>query len=208
MTKTKRQKSGAPDTSANESAASAATVTVVRTKRCEKLNPARGGGSITYQVGRDQVGRDQGGQAFLRLLSNEGGGRFSREWVSFEKLRTCFPPAVLKGAPFKANALGAAFKGRSTTNGGFLTAVARAEGLAREDAEHRGMSLLLCDDFDAWVQGVLDADPEQNEDGSVKLEPLHPPAKGSPFKPKSKGDGAKRTDGVETPEDASVPPAD
>ena len=106
-------------------------VTVVRTGHAPKLNPARSGGAITYQVGRiDGVGEPG---VVLRLKDNEGGGQFSREWIPFERLRTCFSPAVLTGQPFKAHALDSAFIGKSSTNAGFLCAVIRAEGLAYED---------------------------------------------------------------------------
>ncbi len=161
-------------------------VTVVRTAQAVKLNPARGGGGITYQVGRIDK------EAYLRLKENDGGGRFSREWVPFERLRTCFSPAVLRGEGFKAHALDRAFSGRSTTNAGFFTAVIRTEGLAYEDTAHKGMSLLN-GGFDTWVQGVLDADPEKNDDGTVKQEPLVPPKRENPFSaPK---DGAAKKSG-------------
>jgi hypothetical protein len=169
---------GGADTPEGGSPPAPVMVTVVATRQCVKLNPARGGGGIAYQVGRiDGVG---GPGVVIRLKDNDGGGRFSREWVPFERLRTCFSPAVLTGQPFKAHALDSAFEGRSTTNAGFLTAVIRAEGLAYEDTEHRGMSLLN-GGFDTWVQGVLDAAPEKNDDGTAKLEPLVPPKRENPF---------------------------
>ena len=199
--KPKRDKStelpdGGADIPESSSAPAPVMVTVVATRQCVKLNPARGGGGITYQVGRIEGD----GVVVLRLKDNDGGGRFSREWVPFERLRTCFPPAVLTGQPFKAHALDSAFTGRSTTNAGFLTAAIRAEGLAYEDTEHRGMSLLN-GGFDTWVQGVLDAEPEKNDDGTVKLEPLVPPKRESPFSaPK---DGAAKKPGGKRREPAA-----
>ncbi len=177
---------GGADTPEGGSAPAPVMVTVVATRHCVKLNPARGGG-LTYQLGRvDGVG------VVLRLKDNDGGGQFSREWVPFERLRTCFSPAVLTGQPYKASALTSAFVGRSSTNAGFMCAVIRAEGLAYEDTEHRGMSLLN-GGFDTWVQGVLDATPEKNEDGTVKQEPLIPPKRENPFStPK---DGAAKKSG-------------
>jgi hypothetical protein len=74
-----------------------------------------------------------------------------------------------------------------------MCAVIRAEGLAYEDTEHRGMSLLSGDGFEAWIQGVLDAAPEKNDDGTAKLEPLVPPKRENPFSaPK---DGAAKKSG-------------
>ena len=175
-------------------------VTVVRTAEALKLNPARGGGGITYQVGRIDK------EAYLRLKENDGGGQFSREWVPFERLRTCFSPAVLTGQPFKAATLTSAFVGRSSTNAGFLTAVIRAEGLAYEDTEHRGMSLLN-GGFDTWVQGVLDATPEQNDDGTVKQEPLIPPKRENPFSA-SKDGAAKKSGGKREQQVADASDAD
>ena len=177
-------------------------VTVVRTAEALKLNPARGGGGITYQVGRIDK------EAYLRLKENDGGGQFSREWVPFERLRTCFSPAVLTGQPFKASALssGGAFVGKSSTNAGFMCAVIRAEGLAYEDTEHRGMSLLN-GGFDTWVQGVLDATPEKNDDGTVKQEPLIPPKRENPFSA-SKDGAAKKSGGKREQQVADASDAD
>ena len=184
-------------------------VTVVRTAQALKLNPARGGGGITYQVGRiDGVGAPG---VVLRLKDNDGGGRFSREWVPFERLRTCFSPAVLRGEGFKAHALDGAFQGRSSTNAGFLTAVIRTEGLAYEDTAQKGMSL-LSGGFDTWVQGVLDAVPEKNDDGTVKQEPLVPPKRENPFSaPKdgaAKKSGGKRKQQAADAEETSTADAD
>ena len=179
----------APADSAAGSEPAPVMVTVVRTGQALKLNPARSGGAITYQVGRiDGVGIPG---VVIRLKDNEGGGQFSKEWVPFERLRTCFSPAVLTGQPFKAHALDSAFNGRSSTNSGFLTAVIRAEGLAYEDTEHRGMSLLN-GGFDTWTQAVLDAVPEKNEDGTLKQEPLVPPKRENPFAA-AKGATAKKS---------------
>ena len=177
-------------------------VTVVRTAQALKLNPARGGGGITYQVGRIDK------EAYLRLKENDGGGQFSREWVPFERLRTCFSPAMLTGQPFKASALssGGAFVGKSSTNAGFMCAVIRAEGLAYEDTEHRGMSLLN-GGFDTWVQGVLDAAPEKNDDGTVKQEPLIPPKRENPFSA-SKDGAAKKSGGKREQQVADASDAD
>jgi hypothetical protein len=194
MTKTKKPKDQTPATGAPQDGGAApepvpVMVTVVRTAQAVKLNPARGGCGIEYQVGRIDK------EAYLRLKENDGGGQFSREWVPFERLRTCFSPAVLTGQPFKAAALssGGAFVGKSSTNAGFMCAVIRAEGLAYEDGDHRGMSL-LCGDFDAWTRAVLDAEPEKNDDGTVKQEPLIPPKRENPFSA-SKDGAAKKFGG-------------
>ena len=196
MTKTKKSKDQTPATGAPQDGSTApepapVMVTVLRTGHAPKLNPARSGGAITYQVGRIE-GRGAAG-VVIRLKDNEGGGQFSREWVPFERLRACFAPGVLAGQPWKAHALDGAFKGRSSTNAGFLTAVIRAEGLAYEDGDHRGMSL-LCGDFDAWTRAVLDAEPEKNGDGTVKQEPLVPPKRENPFTT-VKGASAKKSGG-------------
>ena len=151
-----------------------AQVAIVATRKCGKLNPARGGGAIEFQIGRI------GAEIFLRLLSNEGSGRHSREFVPLSRVRACFSPGVLAGQPFKANLMSQAFRARSTTNSGFITAVLRAEGLAVEDPEHKGMSL-LCGDFDEWAEAMRTAEPEKNGDGSVKMEPLVPPKRENPF---------------------------
>ena len=168
-------------------------VTVIRTAEARKLNPARGG-RVTYQIGHIDK------EVYLRLKENDGGGQFSREWVPFERLRNCFSPAVLTGQPFKASALssGGVFVGRSSTTAGFMCAVIRAEGLAYEDTEHRGMSLLN-GGFDTWVQGVLDAEPEKNEDGSVKQEPLVPPKRENPFSTQKDGAAKKSGSGRKQP---------
>jgi hypothetical protein len=194
--KTKKDKhTEVPEADAGASADGAITpepapvmVTVVRTGQALKLNPARSGGAITYQVGRiDGVGLPG---VVIRLKENEGGGQFSKEWVSIERMRACFTPAVLAGGEFRSHALQEAFKGRSSTNSGFLTAVIRAEGLAYEDVAQKGVSR-LSDRIETWIQCVLDAEPEKNEDGTVKQEPLVPPKRENPFAA-TKGVSAKK----------------
>ena len=197
MSKRKKKEEEGPGTphAGGATAPSEAMVTVVRIGTAEKLNPSRSGGPVTYQVGR------LAGEAYLRLLANAGGGRFSREWVSLARIRACFPSNAPKGLPFKARLLDRAFDGRSSTNSGFLTAVLRAEGLAQEDPEHKGMSL-LCGDMEGWRAATLDGDPVREEDGSEKTEPLRPPVRDVKLNFAGRRPSRKRTAEVETPEES------
>jgi hypothetical protein len=202
--KTHEQKSPQTDVppdggeSINDSAAPAAAVimvTVVRTAKAPKLSPRDPGGRISYQVGRLE------GVAYLRIYQNDSAGQFSKEWVPTEALRRCMTPAMLAGQPWKTRAYIPALVGRSSTNCGFITAVLRAEGLAATEPEKRGMSVLT-GNLDDWERAVLDAEPELDGDGNVRLEPLHPPVKDTRFGgPRPAGGRAKRARGVEMPGD-------
>jgi len=143
-------------TTTNESAASPEQtepmVTVLKTGTAAKLSP-RGGGQLTYQVGRvdDTV--------VLRISANDSSGRFSAEWVAVDAIRQSLAKLPANASSFKgAVALRSAWKGQSSCNSGFGAAILRAESVfvGDPDPKKKGMLKLATPDaLDVWEKQVL-----------------------------------------------------
>jgi hypothetical protein len=171
-------------------------VVIVRSAEAAKLSP-RGEGGIAYQVGR------VGGDVYVRIEKNHGGGSCSKEWVPVEKIRACITPAMRRGEPFKSGALAAGFAGRSQCNSGFLVAVLRAEGIFSADPEHKGMSRMT-GDLDAWEKAMREVAPVLKDDGQPETAKLRPEPKETKFRPKQAApspDDAPQGDGAGPPTD-------
>ncbi len=164
-------------------------VTIIKTAQAAKLSP-RGDGLITYQVGR------HGDTVLVRISGNESSGRFSKEWVPVEKIRDALSK-VPKGADsFKAaHLLRAAWKGKSSCNGGFGAAILLAEDLlAREDDPKKKSMLKLADPdvLDTWEKAMLALKAPED----AKVVPLQPKVK--PFFAKKKTDDEGKSEGEKT----------
>jgi hypothetical protein len=165
-------------------------VTILKTATAAKLSP-RGGGEITYQVGRT------GDTALIRISGNDSSGRFSKEWVAADAVRRSLAQLPKGATSFKgAVAMASALVGKSSCNGGFLASLLRAEGVFAndDDPKKKGMLKLSAPDaLDAWEKAVL-AMPVPKDAEHV---PLHPP-KPVPFFAKKK---AAELDAPEAPLD-------
>lgn len=153
-------------------------VTIIKKAQAAKLSP-RGEGQITYQVGR------HGDAVVVRISGNESSGRFSKEWVPAEKIRDALSKIPKGAESFKAALLlRAAWKGKSSCNGGFAAAIFVAENiLAREDDPKKRSMLKLSspDALDTWEKAML----AQKVPEDAEVVPLHPP-KVKPFSAKEK----------------------
>ena len=166
------------------------TVTIIKTAQAAKLSP-RGDGLISYQLAR------RGDALLLRISGNESSGRFSKEWVAVEKIRDALSKIPKGTESFKtALLLRAAWKGKSSCNGGFAAAIFVAENVfAREDNPKKKSMLKLSspDAIEVWEKKVLEMPvPEDAE-----VVPLFPP-KPKPFRKKAEGDGAGEPQGEPT----------
>lgn len=99
------------------------TIQTVREERIPKLSP-RARGLLTYVVG---VGAS--GMCYLAVTANEGGGYFSREWVSLASVRACLADFLARTESFPTALLQAVYANRSVNNACFLVAILRHEGL-------------------------------------------------------------------------------
>ena len=106
-------------------------------------------GSIAYQVHADIDRAD----LFINITGNNGGGYYSRERVSIQKIEACLGKYET-GKPFPSKVLKDAFVGRSSNNAGFMVAVLRAEGLlcVAPDVETQHA---LAGDWAAWKKAML-----------------------------------------------------
>ena len=149
------------------------TVTVIKTAQASKLSP-RGDGLITYQIGRCDDA------LMVRISGNESSGRYSKEWVSVEKIRNALSKVSKAAESFKAALLlRAAWKGKSSCNGGFGAAILLGENLLiREDNPKKKSMLKLSspDAIEVWEKKLL-AEEVPND---AEIVPLHPP-KPQPF---------------------------
>jgi hypothetical protein len=127
----------------------------------------RATGEITYRVLCDE----QREQLFITIVSNDGGGYFSKEVVPFDGIERCLSPYV-DGKPLPAKALRDAFVGKSVNNAGFLAAILRAEGLLSgvPDAVHQHQ---LSGNWSDWKEAMLCAN------GEPYVPPTKPDANGN-----------------------------
>lgn len=88
----------------------------------------------------------------IAIAGNENGGYFSRERVSFQKVRECLNSFPNKSFP--SNALRDAFFGRSSNNAGFLAAVLSAEGLIAADSTAGSLHKAI-GDWPAFEEAML-----------------------------------------------------
>lgn len=111
-------------------------------------------GEITYRVLCDE----QRERLFITIVSNNGGGYFSKEIVPFDGVERCLA-AYTEGKPLPAKVLRTAFVGKSVNNAGFLAAILRAEGLLEgvPDAVHQHQ---IAGDWTDWKETILCTDGE------------------------------------------------
>jgi len=112
-------------------------------------------------------------QLLMRLVSNDSGGYFSREPVSFERIRAVADSQVVD-KPFNGRVFGGdLFKGQSANNGGFLTAVLRSLGLLV--AGEKSNLSLVTGDWSAFALAQLSLAGE-----TIQIDP--PAPRGKPRK--------------------------
>jgi hypothetical protein len=75
-----------------------------------------------------QVGTDDSGAIYLKVASNDGGGFFSNEWISFTDIQTAIE-AWPDEQGITSMTFRKIFRGKSANTPGFLIAVLCAEGL-------------------------------------------------------------------------------
>lgn len=176
-------------------------VTVLKTGTAAKLSP-RGGGQLTYQVGRN------GDDVLLRIHKNDSTGRFSAEWVGVPAIRASLAQLPKGQASFKgAVALKTAWKGQSSCNSGFGAAILKAEGVfaAEEDPKKKGMlKLAKADALDAWEKAVLALPVPKN----AERVPLTPPKAKPFFAKRAKSNEGGAPDAVEQVEEPGDAPPD
>jgi len=153
-------------------------------------------GGVTYALLKDAASKE----AYFCLLSNDGGGYFSREAVPFEAIRGCLS-GVNTERPIPAKIFRSAFVGRSVNNAGFLMHALRHEQLLQPspDAAHLHV---LGKDWEVWEAAVLSLPGDPFELPDAKKGDPEPKVIGTAEKQPAGGEKAKK------PKKAERQPAD
>lgn len=130
----------------------------------------------------------------LSLVSNDGGGYFSKEVVDLQALKQCIENRP-SGRPIQSGVFKPAFVSRSVNNSGFMSAVLVELGLlikVQGSLPGRGHCFSTSDEWDSWVSDVL-------SDALLKGSEL------SVFQPDRKDDDGETTAPTASPK-PDVPP--
>ena len=100
-----------------------AIIRIIHQNECNTLAPSSSS-KLTYQVGVD----DQTSQLYIRISENSGGGFFSNEWVSLEKIQSIIAKQPAKQS-FRSLVFKESFVSRGANNSGFLGAALRGLGI-------------------------------------------------------------------------------
>ena len=93
---------------------------IILTSKCPTVSNKS---TLTYNVGSDDEDN-----IFIRVFSNSGGGYFSNEWVSLDKIMSILQDAT-DDNPITSINLIPLFKGQSSNTPGFLLAALLNEGV-------------------------------------------------------------------------------
>jgi hypothetical protein len=118
---------------------------IVKTIECSKLGK-KAIGSLGYQVGFVKANNS----LHVRIVSNESGGYFSKEWVPIDAVKSCLTPEIRAGNTFSATALKPAYISRSQNNAGFLAAALKSEGFFRGVADKSNLLQVDMNIFNIW----------------------------------------------------------
>lgn len=136
-------------------------------------NTLSGKGMLTYHLA---ITPDE--DLLIRVSSNNGGGYFSPEWVSFKAIQKAFGQAQKQLTSFAIQGL---FQGKSANSPGFLFAVLYAEGIVERDTDKPRL-YVACDPslFLAQVDQLMRSGIE------VKVDPIPEGRKTAPPLKKTK----------------------
>jgi hypothetical protein len=152
-------------------------IAVVRSGTAPKAN----GSLVYYDIGHERAT----GRVLIRVVGNDGGGTFSKEFVPFSGIKRAVDDAGGRKSPFRGgDACQQAYKGKSRNNGSFLAYALRGEGLLAKASEKDSM-VLAAGDWDAWERDVR----------AIPLPaviPPPPPGDDEGAKPPAKGKGSKK----------------
>lgn len=167
-------------------------IAVVRAGEAPKAN----GSKVGYEIGHERAT----GRILLRVVANDGGGTFSKEFVPMDAIRRAVEDAGGRKTPFRGGeACQNAYKGKSRNNGPFLAYALRGEGLL-EKASEKDSLVLMAGDWDGWEKAARSIplpDPPKPPPAVEAPAPAKAPKKKSASKPKvEKGE---KVDSGDTP---------
>ena len=154
----------------------------VQTLKLSSCNTLSGKSTLHYEVGLDAK------QALLfRITACNGGGFFSKEWVSLPSIRS----ALQKSKAVTAILLFPLFKGKSVNTPGYLLAVLRAEKLI-QPLPGKTRVHELCPDWDARVDSIAQGGSGKASTGKSPASQSKPASKAKPAPTKSSPSSTKK----------------
>ncbi len=125
------------------------SIKILKTGKCKSLS---GKSSLSYRYGANPESA-----VHIQILSNDGGGFFSSEWIALDSIM-----AVLKkhpkDTPITSMIFTKLYKGKSVNSPAFLTAALRNEGLLRSlGGKQRSHELGDLDAFMAKMNALVAA---------------------------------------------------
>ena len=135
-------------------------IRILKVATCPSLS---GKSTLTYQVGCNAESDIQ-----FRVITNTGGGFFSKEWITLDTILEAFNERK-KDKPIVSLLLYPLFQGKSLNTPAFLLAVLKHEGLAipLEDTP-KHYTQLPSDAFMAEVKKLMQTAIDPKVDGSKK----------------------------------------
>ena len=142
---------------------------VLHNASCSKLS-ARSQGKLDYQIGYSYLAD----QLYLRVLTNNSGGYFSKEWVPIAVINSSLDEVILSGGAFTAPKLIPAFISKSQNNAGFLAAVLLAEGIIEKVVDRQHLLTLTKGGLKVWqAKWIKTAKGLSNQSGEKKESSPH-----------------------------------
>ncbi|WP_415899771.1 hypothetical protein [Neptuniibacter sp. QD48_11] len=121
--------------------------TLLKEAKATKLSP-KNRGELTYQIAQHPDSK----KLFIRILSNDTGGYFSKEWINVEAMQKVLIEQD-KDKPLKSGIFKPLFTGGSSNNSGFCAAVCRAEKLLKP-APDSAFLHMLDKPFSEWLKSI------------------------------------------------------
>ncbi len=155
---------------------------LLKEAKATKLSP-KNPGELTYQIAQHPDTK----KLYIRILSNDTGGYFSKEWIDVEAMQEVFTE-LEKDKPLKSGIFKSLFSGGSSNNAGFCAAVCRAEKLLKS-APDSAFLHMLDKPFSEWLTSIKKLKPiGKTEDltKSKSISPDKPVSTSSSTKPEAK----------------------
>ncbi len=134
-----------------------------------------------------EVGLDAKQTPLIRITACNGGGFFSKEWVTLPAIRS----ALQKSKSATAILLFPLFKGKSVNTPGYLLAVLRAEKLIQA-LPGKTRIHELCPDWDARVASIVQGGSAKASTGKSSASKLKPVSNPKPAPTKSSPSSRKK----------------
>ncbi len=140
------------------------TMKILKTGKCKSLS---GKSNLTYNIGVDPESAIQ-----IRILSNDGGGYFSMEWISLDDVLALLKKHP-KDTPITSTTFTKLYKGKSVNSPAFLVAALKNEGLLQSiGGKQRSHELGDPDTFMSKMEALVTTKPARKK--AIKKRPSTP----------------------------------